>query len=234
MSGVNGAIGAALRAHLEAFAASARESVASAGISAASQTFTAASAIFSDFRQGDSIIVTGFASPANNGDFIVTAATATSLTVAGDLTTEGAGATVIIEARQVPEGRIAWENEGFDPNSEEDPYLAGTLWLRPTLLPGWPTQATMGDAGFNRQVGLYQVSLFWPKYEGTTAAQALADALASWFKRGTTLTNGTTSVHVTAAGSEAAGFGTVTEEQQMAAWHHVPIRIGYQAMTMNT
>jgi hypothetical protein len=224
MSGVNGGIKAALRAHLEAFAASARESVASDSIAAAGSTFTASSALFSGFRVGDSIATSGFAQAANNGSFLVVGASASTLTVDRVLVDEEAGAAVIIEARWCPPGRIAWPNEPFDPNAEEDP-LAGAFWLRTTFLPGRPTTVSLGAGGMNRQVGAYQIDCFHPKHEGDAAADAMADAIASHFLRGMVLEHGGVKVMITESGSEPA--------RDEPAWYRAPVRIGYQATTLN-
>ncbi len=52
---------------------------------------------------GDMITVSGFANEANNGKFLVTLRTASKVTVAGNLVTEAAGASVVIDPRNLPE-----------------------------------------------------------------------------------------------------------------------------------
>lgn len=80
----------------------------------------------------------------------------------------------------------AWENTAYDP-------VVGTPYQRASLLPAQTEQPTLGD-GFRREVGLMQVSLYFPENEGPGAAMTQAEAIREHFARGTTLINGSVRV----------------------------------------
>lgn len=54
------------------------------------------------------------------------------------------------------------------------------------LLPASPDNSTMGQAHY-REVGLYQVTLCYPKGTGAGEARARAELIKTQFKRGTTM-----------------------------------------------
>lgn len=115
---------------------------------------------------------------------------------------------------------IAWPNEQFDP--------MGATWFRPTVMPGEPSQLTVGGTNYgeNRHVGVYQVSCFYPKSEGETDALSMADAIASYFKRGQTFTCMGVTVRVL--------HSWVMQSQEEPAWLHVPVTVRYFADVDNT
>jgi hypothetical protein len=74
---------------------------------------------------------------------------------------------------------------------------ANTPFARGTLLPAQASQLTVGVGGVNTYSGLYQVDLFYPVDTGTTAVNAMADAVMAKFVRGDTLVVDGVSVHIT-------------------------------------
>lgn len=101
----------------------------------------------------------------------------------------------------------------------------GNCWLRVTLLEGETTTATMGPKGLNKFVGVFQVDVIIPSDRGWGFAKKLADRVCSLFKRGTSLSEGTTRLVVSAA-SPGPGF-------QLNAWYAVPVSIRYGAHAEN-
>jgi len=111
---------------------------------------------------------------------------------------------------------VAWPNYGYTPT-------AGTLWLRPTVLPADTAAATMGDSGTDEQTGVYQIDIFAPLDEGDGAARAMADALADRFKPVTELTyNGLTVRCI------SGSIGGLIREDN---WLHLPVKIRYLSYT---
>jgi len=88
---------------------------------------------------------------------------------------------------------------GLPPLQEENTrnqVKSTTAFSRVTLLPASAVQLTVGQHGRDRVEGLLQVDLFHPIDTGIAAPNALADAVVAHFPRGTTLTDGATTVHV--------------------------------------
>lgn len=83
----------------------------------------------------------------------------------------------------------AYENQPFTP-------VTGTPYQRTRLLPAQPENPTLGD-DYYREVGFFEIVLFYPINQGRGAAQARADAIAQHFKRGTFMTQGGDVVKVT-------------------------------------
>jgi hypothetical protein len=131
-------------------------------------------------------------------------------------------------ANHVDASRLAWPNLAFNPNAEGD-TLAGTFWLRGNLLPGRPMQGTLGTDGLNYQVGIYQVDVFWPRNEADAAAMAMADAISSYFKRGTVINSpsGTTPIQVETTN---VWSGSAPDDPD---WFHIPVNIGFRTWTPN-
>lgn len=86
----------------------------------------------------------------------------------------------------MPEGlgstKTAFENVPFTP-VEGDPYQASKL------VPVASENPTLGD-DYHREVGFYQVVLAYPKGKGVGAMTAMAEKIKAYFKRGTTMTEG--------------------------------------------
>ncbi|MDD2321903.1 MAG: phage tail terminator-like protein [Geobacteraceae bacterium] len=113
---------------------------------------------------------------------------------------------------------IARENEQFTPP-------ANAPYLRPTLGPGEPFQAELGESGQNRHVGIYQISVFYPAKTGTAAAGALVASIVAHFKRGTTLVHAGQPITITKAYASAM--------RQDTGLAHIPITIEYRLLAPN-
>lgn len=111
---------------------------------------------------------------------------------------------------------VAWENVTYEP-------VMGTLYLRPTNIPGDTTQATMGDSGQDFTIGIYQVDVFAPSGGGKNSAVVMADLVADQFKRGSDLTYNTRVVTVT-----SARRGVASQED---GWYMLPVEIVYKSFT---
>jgi len=112
---------------------------------------------------------------------------------------------------------VAWENRSFTP-------VMGTLYLRPTLIPGDVSQATLGDSGTDMHVGLYQIDVFAEAGRGKRSAIEMADQLADHFKRGTVITYNSRTIRIQNA-SRQAGINNAD------GWYQIPVIISYSAYT---
>lgn len=79
--------------------------------------------------------------------------------------------------------KTAFENTPFTPVVTE-PYQMSRL------IPVDSDNPTFGD-DYSREIGFWQVVLSYPKGQGVGAMTAMAEKIKSYFKRGTTLTEGT-------------------------------------------
>ena len=76
----------------------------------------------------------------------------------------------------------AFDNVDFTP-------VVGEPYQEAFLLPASPDNSSMGQKHY-REVGLYQITLCYPKGTGAGAARARAELTKKHFKRGTTMENG--------------------------------------------
>jgi hypothetical protein len=83
----------------------------------------------------------------------------------------------------------AYENVTFNP-------VAGTPYQRANLLPNTPDNAVQGGKMYFDR-GIFQVTLCYPMGAGPNAAESKAQAVRDWFWRGTSLVEGSVTVHVT-------------------------------------
>jgi len=86
----------------------------------------------------------------------------------------------------------AWENVKFDPPA--DPYQ------RADLLPATTENPTMGSAMY-REIGVFQVTLFYPLDGGGGVVYAMAEAIRDWFPRGASFSSGGITVIISDTGS---------------------------------
>ena len=84
--------------------------------------------------------------------------------------------------------KTAFENVSFTPKATE-PYQLTRLVPLPVENP------TYGDS-YHREVGFYQIVLSYPKGKGVGDISLMADKIKDYFKRGTTLVEGTDKVIV--------------------------------------
>jgi hypothetical protein len=83
----------------------------------------------------------------------------------------------------------AYEGLSFTPTNNV-PYQ------RVNLLRAEPDNLALGSA-YHREVGVFQVTLFYPMGAGTNLIEAKAEAIKTHFKRSTGLTNGGRTVLIT-------------------------------------
>ena len=112
---------------------------------------------------------------------------------------------------------VAWENKSYTP-------AMGTLYLRPTSLPGTNTQSSLGTNGQDNAIGIYQVDVMAKPGTGKKASTMMADNIADHFKRGTKLTYNGCSVRIKGASRKA---GRKTGD----GWYMVPVEIEYITFT---
>lgn len=113
---------------------------------------------------------------------------------------------------------VAWENVPFTPT-------AGSMYLKPSLLPGEPVQAELGTNGLNMHTGLYQISVFAPAGAGVAAVNTLVNAICDHFKRGTELTYGGITVRMVKA--------FPSPMMQETDWIQIPITVMWRAYADN-
>jgi len=111
---------------------------------------------------------------------------------------------------------VASENEQYTPTQ-------GTLYLRPTLLPGETVQASLGSAGHDVTNGIYQVDIFAEAGQGKAEAIAMADNVANHMKRGTILTYNSRDVIIKSA-QRRAGI-------ESDGWYQLPVEIVFITYT---
>lgn len=115
---------------------------------------------------------------------------------------------------------VAWQYPG-----EGGPYkpVTGTLFLRPTHLPGNTSQAEASSAGKNFATGIYQVDVIAPLDSSQKTMIDWADDIADTFKRGTTHSYNGVNVRIRSA---SVGNGT-----RDGAWIVLPVTISYFVYT---
>lgn len=69
-------------------------------------------------------------------------------------------------------------------------------YMRTTLLPSRTETASIGETGFDRFFGLYQVDLFYPIDESPDAANTMVDKIIAGFPKKTILTSGGVNVRI--------------------------------------
>jgi uncharacterized protein DUF4128 len=114
---------------------------------------------------------------------------------------------------------IAVENVTFKPSAPEG--QRPVPWVRLDLLPARPSNPTQGE-GFRREQGILQATVSAPSGGGPQQATAIADVLASYFRRGWSSSEGTTKVWVDLDPFLGPGVPD-------GAWFRIPLSIPYQA-----
>lgn len=121
----------------------------------------------------------------------------------------------------IPMSSIALKGRG-DPASK----LAGARWYRATFLRGIPRAAACGDAAPNRHVCLFQIDIFDPPLKGEKITADEAERIRGFFKRGTTLTRNSQTVHCVKA---YAG----TPDDSDPAWFEISVIVEVWADVAN-
>ena len=84
---------------------------------------------------------------------------------------------------------VAWANAGYEPT-------IGTMYLRPTFLPGETEAAALGAEAQDITIGLYQIDIYAESGRGQNEIIEMADKIANQFKRGSVLTYNGVNVRV--------------------------------------
>jgi len=109
---------------------------------------------------------------------------------------------------------VAWENIDYQP-------IAGTLFLRSTILPADTLPIGLGNTSSEDHLGLYQIDVISPIDKGKGQAFTKADLLATHFARGELTYNGV----IIRIKSVSRGSGSRDN-----AWFVVPVFINYQSI----
>jgi len=112
---------------------------------------------------------------------------------------------------------VAWENFEYEPE-------IGTLYIRPTLIAGDVNQASLGDAGQDMNIGIYQIDVFSKAGQGKKEALEMADTIADQFKRGTDLTYNGRNVRIRSVSRQAA-------INNADGWYQIILEISYISYT---
>ena len=107
-----------------------------------------------------------------------------------------------------------YENVAFTP-------VAGTPYQKAFLLPAQPENPTMGDA-YYREVGVFQVTLCYPINSNAVAVQTRAEAIATHYKRATSMTESGQTVLVLRTPTISPAF--ITDDR-----YNVAVSIFYQS-----
>jgi len=144
--------------------------------------------------------------PTINGVYKITVISATKFSIPTAVTVAGSGGTVTANL-------YAWENIDFAP-------ITGVPYQTGTMVRAKPDNPEMGASYRDR--GFYQTDCAFPSQIGTATAEARAEAIQLAFKRGTTLTSGSTTLMVMETPYIMAGYPS-------PGCFIVPVRIPYEA-----
>lgn len=96
-----------------------------------------------------------------------------------------------------------------------------TAWCRATFLPAVAQSESLGVSGRKQIAGLFQVDLFFPTDVGTTAANAMTDAVVAAFSTTVNLSNSGVRVYLSNSQRRAA-----TSYQNH---YQIPVTVTWQA-----
>lgn len=111
---------------------------------------------------------------------------------------------------------IAWDNTEYTP-------VVGTLYARPTNIPGDTLQSSLGDNGQDMTDGIYQIDVFSELGKGKNEAIVMADLIANRFKRGTDIVYNARTVTIRSVSRQAANTS--------GGWYQIPVIIVYRVFT---
>lgn len=115
--------------------------------------------------------------------------------------------------------QIAWPNRRFEPTP-------GVPFIAPSLLPARAEQITLGDAGYNRHVGLLQILVVFPSDTGVTPANEVAGSLVALYKRGTVIERQGASIRISGPPWRSPAISS-------ADWYSVPVNVPWAAELEN-
>lgn len=187
-------------------------------------TRAAGSFVTDGFKPGMEVLAAGFVTSANNGYKVVTAVTASVLTVTSSTTmsTEAAGGNESIVCG-VPEGR-AWENVSFTPTAGR-PYIEEDYVPSAHSLISFPA-----SNGVAEERGLYVIKYYGLTNYGLGASRKWCDAVLARFAPGTTIAAGSDVVKVRTDTAPWAGQPIPLELDRVVTTITVP----WWAQTNNT
>lgn len=217
---IDAAIQLALRAHLNTLSVVTTGSVT---LSATATGYARSSGSFIDdgFAEGLELDASGFTKSANNGAHVVTAVTATELTVDGATSAESAasGRTLAVG---VP-SRVAWEGDDFT----REP---GWPHFEEQYIPGPTPQITLGPLGQLELTPQYQVQVHVPENTGSLGGRRYTDALKKHFAPRTAIAVGSDTLRVRADGGP---FGDQFV-RRVPGWMVAPLTFPLRIRTANT
>jgi len=108
----------------------------------------------------------------------------------------------------------SWENRKFS-------AVKGTLWIRPTFIPGQSKAAAIGVNAQDRITGIYQVDVFAPADDGVFTGGQQVNVIETAFKRGTSLVFGGVTVKINKVWRSTA--------RPEPDWYHIPVIVEWQA-----
>ena len=186
-----------------------------ASLTVSGATYSRASGSFIDdgFDVGDEIVASGFSASGNNGRSMITAITATTMTVDRTLATASATSARLVSG--LPQGR-AWEGREFQP-------VLGQPWIRESFRPLVSRPRSLGAGGTIEHQMTANLSLFYPSRKGTLPVERLAGAMLDAFAPGTSLAYG-----------QNAGIIQQCERSPLieeADWISVPVIVSITAYT---
>lgn len=111
---------------------------------------------------------------------------------------------------------VAWPNAAFAPVAER-------MYLRPSCVYGETAVASLGEQGFERLTGVYQVSVLEVAGVGLERAERAAAAVTDHFRGGTWLEHGEFTVCIRVSFAGAA----VKEEDRL----HIPVSVIWRCDT---
>lgn len=107
-----------------------------------------------------------------------------------------------------------FENQKFEPKN-------GVAYQSTKLFPSQPENPTLGD-DYYREVGFFQINLFYPANDSIQPARAKADAIKQHFKRGTFITQEGQVIKITRTPTAATSIPN-------GDWVVIPITIFYSS-----
>ncbi|MCF3934347.1 DUF4128 domain-containing protein [Acuticoccus sp. M5D2P5] len=119
---------------------------------------------------------------------------------------------------------IAWPNVDFTPPPRTG--VGKGAYLRASHIPTTTDQITLGDSGYNRHRGIFQIDVVWPANGGLVAPMKVVDAIIAHFQRGTVLTEGGHIVRIYAPPHPGPVISSPPQIQ-------IPVSVRYQADAPN-
>lgn len=109
----------------------------------------------------------------------------------------------------------------FAPENVKQTLVATKPWSRSTLVPAETQIIGVGQTGWRKDQGLYQIDLFYPQNSGNEQAQAMADAVMNAFVRGKYYTLGSTRVLIERV------YRNPASSLAQATFYQIPIMVAW-------